>query len=204
MDGFKAYQYYMAIKLHFSQDNFDVFKNRGSVKGTRDTFNSRNDRFFFDKLARKYSSDRDLIQFYVANFAYGNESVIYSQEESQSNIIEWTRRKESITKIFSDDCSTIINDAYKKKLTEDSVINFTLNKYPSILTLYLGKQISLETIRILDDFDELLSKWKSNSSLTLLWDSEIRRLAKSKGFVKYDTNKVSTVYQSFKEELKEL
>jgi hypothetical protein len=194
----------MAIKLHFSQDNFDVFKNRGSVKGTRDTFNSRNDRFFFDKLARKYSSDRDLIQFYVANFAYGNESVIYSQEESQSNIIEWTRRKESITKIFSDDCSTIINDAYKKKLTEDSVINFTLNKYPSILTLYLGKQISLETIRILDDFDELLSKWKSNSSLTLLWDSEIRRLAKSKGFVKYDTNKVSTVYQSFKEELKEL
>jgi len=204
VDGFKAYKYYIAIKLHFSKDNFDVFKNRGAVKGTREAFNARNDRYIFEKLARKYPVDKEIIQYFVANFAYGSDSVVYSQDDAESNLIEWTRRKESITKIFSDDCSTIIMDAYKKKLKESSVKNFTFNQYPSILTLYLGKQISLETLRIIDDFDPVVETWKSNSSMILLWENEIRRVDKSRGFVKYDSQKVQSIYQSFKEELTEL
>lgn len=204
MDGFKAYKYYIAIKLHFSKDNFDVFKNRGAVKGTREAFNARNDRYIFEKLARKYSVDKDIIQYFVANFAYGSDSVVYSQADAETNLIEWTRRKESITKIFSDDCSTILMDAYKKKIKESSVINFTSNQYPSILTLYLGKQISLETLRIIDDFEPIVESWKSNSSMLLLWENEIRRVDKSRGFVKYDSKKVESIYQSFKEELTEL
>ena len=204
MDGFKAYKYYIAIKLHFSKDNFDVFKNRGAVKGTREAFNARNDRYIFEKLARKYPVDKDIIQYFVANFAYGSDSVVYSQDDAESNLIEWTRRKESITKIFSDDCSTILMDAYKKKLKESSVKNFTFNQYPSILTLYLGKQISLETLRIIDDFEPVIETWKSNSSMILLWENEIRRVDKSRGFVKYDSQKVQSIYQSFKEELTEL
>jgi len=204
VDGFKAYKYYIAIKLHFSKDNFDVFKNRGAVKGTREAFNARNDRYIFEKLARKYPVDKDIIQYFVANFAYGSDSVVYSQDDAESNLIEWTRRKESITKIFSDDCSTILMDAYKKKLKESSVKNFTFNQYPSILTLYLGKQISLETLRIIDDFEPVIETWKSNSSMILLWENEIRRVDKSRGFVKYDSQKVQSIYQSFKEELTEL
>jgi hypothetical protein len=204
VDGFKAYKYYIAIKLHFSKDNFDVFKNRGAVKGTREAFNARNDRYIFEKLARKYPVDKDIIQYFVANFAYGSDSVVYSQDDAESNLIEWTRRKESITKIFSDDCSTILMDAYKKKLKESSVKNFTFNQYPSILTLYLGKQISLETLRIIDDFEPVIETWKSNSSMILLWENEIRRVDKSRGFVKYDSQKVQSIYQSFKEELAEL
>ncbi len=61
MDGFKAYKYYMAIKLHFTKDGFDVFKNRGNVKGTREAFNARNDSYLFEKLARKFPVDKDLI-----------------------------------------------------------------------------------------------------------------------------------------------
>jgi hypothetical protein len=68
MDGFKAFKYYIAIKLHFTKDSFDVFKNRGSVKGTREAFNARNDRYVFEKLARKFPVDKELIQYYVANF----------------------------------------------------------------------------------------------------------------------------------------
>jgi hypothetical protein len=48
MDGFKAYRYYLAIKLHFTTDKFNVFENRGNVKGTREAFNARNDRYIFE------------------------------------------------------------------------------------------------------------------------------------------------------------
>jgi hypothetical protein len=204
VDGFKAYKYYIAIKLHFTKDSFDVFKNRGSVKGTREAFNARNDRYIFEKLARKYPVDKDLIQFYVANFAYGNDGMVYSIEEAESYLLEWNKRKQSITKIFADDLNKILMDAYKRKIKETSIINFTLNQYPSILNLYLGKQIGIETLRILDDVANLIEPWKQNTSMTLLWENEIRKVEKSKGFVKYDKEKIMSSYLEFKEEVKEL
>jgi len=203
MDGFKAYKYYMAIKLHFTKDSFNVFKNRGSIKGTREAFNARNDRYMFEKLARKFPVDKDLIQFFVANFAYGNDNVIYAQEESQDSLFEWQKRKQSMTKIFEDDLNKILMDAYKRKIKESSILNFTCNQYPSILNLYLGKQIGIETLRIIDDFENLLDSWKQHSSMLLLWENEIRKVEKINGFIKYDSAKVKLVYDKFKEEIKE-
>lgn len=194
----------MAIKLHFTRDSFDVFKNRGVVKGTREAFNARNDRYIFEKLARKYPVDKELIQFYVANFAIGNDAVVYAHEEAEEHLVQWNRRKQSITKIFADDLNKILMDAYKRKIKKDSIFNFTLNQYPSILNLYLGKQITLETVRIIDDMNPMIETWKENESMLLLWDNEIRRIQKSKGFVKYDTNKVSDVFKQFNEEVSEL
>lgn len=204
MDGFKAYKYYMAVKLHFTKDNFDVFKNRGNIKGTREAFNARNDRYAFEKLARKFPVDKDLIQFYVANFAYGNDAAVYASEEADTYLLEWTKRKQSITKVFSDDCSRILMDAYKNKIKEDGIFDLTNKSYSSILKLFLGKQVSLETVRILDDFRPMVEPWKENTSMLLLWENEIRRIEKSKGFVKYDTDKVAKVFNSFMEEVKEL
>ena len=203
MDGFKAYKYYIAVKLHFTKDNFDVFKNRGNLKGTRDAFNARNDRFMFEKLARKFPVDKDLIQYYVANFAYGSDTAVYSMEEADSNLMEWNRRKQSITKIFSDDCNKILLDACKNKIKEDAIFNLTNKGYCSILKLFLGNQISLETVRILDDFHPMIDSWKPNSSMVLLWENDIRRIEKSKGFVKYDKLKVQKVFNTFLEGVKE-
>ena len=204
MDGFKAYKYYIAVKLHFTKDNFDVFKNRGNLKGTRDAFNARNDRLMFERLARKFPVDKDLIQYYVANFAYGSDAAVYSMEEAESNLIEWNRRKQSITKIFSDDCNKILLDACKNKLKKDDVFNLTNKGYSSILKLFLGKQISIETVRIIDDFHPIVEPWKQNSSMVLLWETEIRRIEKSKGFIKYDTAKIKKVINIFLNELNEL
>ena len=204
MDGFKCYKYYMAIKLHFTRDSFNVFKNRGVVKGTREAFTARNDRYMFERLARKYAVDKDLIQFFVANFAYGNESAVYSGEESESFYMEWLKRKQSITKVFTDDLNTILMDAYKKKVKEEAILNFTSNEYPTILNLYLGKQIGIETVSILNDIDNLVTRWKDNDSVVLLWESELRRIEKVSGFVKYESSKLMPIYQSFREEIKEL
>jgi len=204
VDGFKAYKYYMAVKLHFTKDNFDVFKNRGNIKGTREAFNARNDRYVFEKLARKYPVDKDMIQYYVANFAYGSDTAVYSQSEAEQNLQEWNRRKQSITKIFSDDCNKILLDACKNKIKSDGILNLTNKGYCSILKLFLGNQISLETIRIIDDMLPVVHSWKQNDSMLLLWENDIRRIEKSKGFVKYDSEKVIKVFNNFMEEVKEL
>jgi hypothetical protein len=124
MDGYKAYRYYLAIKLHFTTDKFNVFENRGNVRGTREAFNARNDRYIFEKLANKYSDDKEIIQFFVSNFAYGNDTAIYAGREAEDNFLLWNKRKQSITKVFVDDLAILLTYIEVNKLNNQSLFNF--------------------------------------------------------------------------------
>lgn len=198
MDGYKAYRYYLAIKLHFTTEKFNVFENRGNVKGTRDTFNSRNDRYIFEKLATKYDSDREIIQFFVANFAYNGDTAIYEGREAEENFLTWNKRKQSITQIFIDDLATILNYIETNK---GSVFEFENDKHPALLQLYMGGKVKIETLRIIDDISPFLDKWATNPTIHYVWADEMLRIKKLTGFVKYDRIKISKIFKHFTEEL---
>lgn len=201
MDGYKAYRYYLAIKLHFTTDKFDVFQNRGNVRGTREAFNARNDRYIFEKLAQKYADDKEIIQFFVSNFAYGNDTAIYAGQEAEDLFLEWQRRKQSITKLFVDDLATMLMYLETHKLKHTALFNFTDNEYPVALKLFIGGKICIETLRILDDMQSLLDGWLQNTSVKYIWDNELRRIKKLTGFVKYDRIKVQKIFDHFIEEI---
>lgn len=201
MDGYKAYRYYLAIKLHFTTDKFDVFQNRGNVKGTREAFNARNDRYIFEKLAQKHPEDKEIIQFFVSNFAYGNDTAIYAGQEAEDNFMQWNKRKQSITKIFVDDLATLLTHIETNRLKHSAIFEFTENEYPVALKMFVGGKISIETLRIIDDFTDILEKWNQNLSVKYIWDNEMRRIKKLTGFVKYDKIKIEKIFSAFKEEL---
>jgi len=201
MDGFKAYRYYLAIKLHFTSEKFNVFENRGNVKGTREAFTARNDRYIFEKLANKYNDDREIIQFFVANFAYGNESAIYEGQQAEENLVEWIKRKQSITQRFIDDLATILTHTEVNRLPQTSIFNFIDSAYPVTLELFVGGKISIETLRIIDDFYPIISKWQDNTSIKYIWNQELLRIKKLTGFVKYDRIKAEKIFSHFMEEI---
>jgi len=201
MDGFKAYRYYLALKLHFTSEKFNVFENRGNVKGSREAFNARNDRYIFEKLARKFGNDRDIIQFFVANFAYGNESAIYAGQESDDNLAEWAKRKQSITKIFIDDLASLLTYVEINKLPTSSIFDFNFNEYPAALKLFLGGKISIETLVIVNELDHIVEHWLDNSTVQNIWSNELLRIKKLIGFVKYDKDKLRKIFTHFVEEL---
>ena len=197
MTGFKAFRYYLALKLHFNNDKYNVFENKGNIKYSYENFNSRNDRHIFEKLARKFDTDKNLIQFLVANFAYGHDNMIFAIEEANEYYLEWQKRKQSISRIFKDDLNTIELESQKNALSLDQIINFTLNEYPSIIKLYLGKKIAIESISILNDLLDFIPKWKQNPSGMLILESDIRRIEKLKGFVKYEQEKIKPIFNEF-------
>ena len=201
MDGFKAYRYYLAIKLHFTSEKFNVFENRGNVKGSREAFNARNDRYIFEKLARKFSNDRDIIQFFVANFAYGNETAIYAGQEADDNLAEWNKRKQSITKIFIDDLASLLTYVEINKLPTSSIFDFNFNEYPAALKLFIGGKISIETLVIINELDHIVEHWLGNPTVQYIWNSELLRIKKLIGFVKYDKEKLRKIFIHFVEEL---
>jgi len=197
MTGFKAFRYYLALKLHFNSDKYNVFENKGNIKYSYENFNSRNDKHIFEKLGRKFDTDKELIQFLVANFAYGHDNMIFAIEEANEYYLEWQKRKQSITRIFKDDLNTIELESQKNALSLDQIINFTLNEYPSIIKLYLGKKIAIESVSILNDLLDFIPKWKQNQSGMLILESDIRRIEKVKGFVKYEQERIKPIFNEF-------
>ena len=187
MDAYRAYRFYLATKLHFTTDKYDVFETKGAVTCSRDSFEKRNDRYMFSKLAQKFYSESAYIQFLASNFIYGNPNMIYSGSEAEENYVEWQRRRQSATKLFQDDCDKLINS--NKNI--DEIINCTLNQIPYIISLYIGKKINIETVRILDDHMGFADKW-DGMVLTMFAD-QIRIIKKAKGFVKYDKKRIQPI-----------
>lgn len=188
----------MAIKLHLTTDRYDVFKSNGKVSGTRSTFDKRNDRFLFEKLGRKFSQPRELIEYFVANIAYGNKNVIYSTD-SDEYYETWIKRKESRTYSFNQDLAFIQTYLESNHLKFEDLFE-THDNIPVLLNLYVGGHISLETMVIIDEFESYLPKWKS---LVMLWGDQLRVLNKIKKFVKFDKDKLQLIYLDFKGQFSE-
>lgn len=202
MDGFKAYRYYMAVKLHFTSEKYNVFETKGHVKGTRNAFNSRNDRFIFEKLAMKYPQDKDVIQFFVSNFAYSNDTALYGNGEAEELYSEWQKRKQSITRIFIDDLTNIINYAEVNKVEFANIFNLTNGEIPVILSLWLKDKIKIETLCIINELYPFLDSWKLDPTIQIILGDKYLRVKKLSGFVKYEKDKLSKIFNHFLDELK--
>ena len=198
--GFRCYKYYIAIKLHFTKDNYNVFETRGNVKGSEQAFIARNDRYLFERIARKHQTDREVIKYFVANFSYGNDAVVYNENDAEDNLQEFTRRRESLTRIFENDLNEVVLQKEKQGLSRKQVFEFNLDSPPLLLKMYLGGKVTIETMFLLNKINGYLQLWHNNSSM-LLWEEEIRRIEKCEGFVKFNESKLSPIYASFIEDL---
>lgn len=193
MNGFKAFKYYTAIRLHFTSPKFNVFVNRGHVKGSYQAYTSRNDYSLFEKLARMFGSDKELIQYLASNFMYGNPDVVYDPDLSMINYKEFLKRRQSITRIFADDLDTIIQSGAQYQ--------FSGLQIPDVLQLLMAKRITLETLVILDTLDGIVDKMKQSSHMSLLLGDDLHRIEKSRGFVKFDSERIKQPYSEFVQEV---
>ena len=65
MDGYQTYQIYQSLKLHFTSD-YDAVKYNYRTAVKRDTFERRRDRYFFEKLSRRFNKEK-LIHYFTSN-----------------------------------------------------------------------------------------------------------------------------------------
>ena len=76
MDPFDVYKIYLAVKLHFTTESYDITKHKFATRGKRETFLKRKDLLVLRKMARDYDR-KDIIDILVANF--GTECLIPRQ-----------------------------------------------------------------------------------------------------------------------------
>jgi hypothetical protein len=109
-------------------------------------------------------------------------------------------RKESRTQLFKTQLSQIYNYLERNLKSYDSLFSID-EQVPELLNLYVGGHIHLETIVMLNEFENFLPKWEP---LCMVWGDQLRILNKIKKFVKYDKDKIQLVYNTYREDFSEL
>lgn len=202
IDGFRVYKFYLATKLHFTTDKFNVFENKGRVKGSREKFWSRNDRGLFEKIGREFETDRDLIEYFVSNFMVGNDCVVYSGDTANDNYKTYVKIKQSLTRQFQNDLNKIHLHLEQNPDKLNDLYDFDGTKVPELMKLLIGGDITVQSLLILDSFRPFLDNW--NLQTNLIFEEECRKVVKSKGFLKWDPIATEMVFRSFEEDLTDL
>jgi len=144
---FETYQAYLGMKSHFTNPKYDFIKYGGKSRATITSFNKRKDKYWFEKTSRKYS-DQEVIDFLLSNFVNATNpqnlwigEIINSGERTYA---EWKMRQQSLTYMFKEQSENLLLDNDLEKV-------FSCSKgHPPVLKKYLGGEISLETLSILE------------------------------------------------------
>ena len=144
---FETYQTYLSMKSHFTNRKYDFFKYGGKSRATMSSFNKRKDKYWFEKTSRKFS-DQEVVDFLLSNFvSTDNPQNLWIGEiinSGERKYAEWMKRKQSLTYLFKEQLKELLSE-------NDLETVFNCSKaHPLVLKRYLGGEISLETLTILE------------------------------------------------------
>lgn len=204
---YDCFKIYLSIKLYF-ENKYDIFKyGIGKVKISPQMYDQRKDKFFFQKLSKKYSKTEDLIDFLVANFVYKESTKwigdLFSKE-SEDCYFAYKSNHENIGYNFDNDCSLLLNVLIEKNL--NFIDLFTIQKELSCPPI-LGIDLKIESLVILNQLCrfryfgesrtpfEVISK---SPQISPLWDEYERPLLeKYTSFVNYNRPKMYSLITKY-------
>jgi hypothetical protein len=194
MHGFDVYRTYLAFKQHFSNPKFDFFKYEGKVNAKETTYQQRNDFYFFETIARKYT-DQEIQEFMLASFVASETPqkvwIGDIKRSGKTNWLVWTKLHQSLTYVVKQDLNRVAEHLASTLDTFNSLFE-TMGGHPPILKLYIRRIISLETIIILDMCLGFMVQWDKTLK-DPLWEQLSFKIKKYKPFLSIPTQKYKSL-----------
>ena len=191
--GFDVFKTYLAVKNHFTSD-YDYHKYGGRVTAKLESFTKRSDRYFFHKLSKRYS-ERDILDYFVSNFAVDSHKWIGSviNNEGAENYTKFRKYKESFDYHFRNDCVAIRNELDNKSLSFNDGFLVDSGQHPRVLRLLLRKKIHLQTAIILDSILSFSKVWDKEITEKVVWPKIKHTLTKLRPFLMYNETQVKLI-----------
>ena len=179
-EGFDSYQLYLAVKLHFKNEDYDFIKYNARVKADLSSFMKRNDKFHFAKLSRTYK--HELKDFYVANLSQGDYwAGELLEKEAQNRFTEYKKRKQKLSHMFEQEVKELL-----EKKTIQEVLTCSNGQHPYLLKQFLGKKISIETMCILNDITDYSITWNKLIKENIVYPDTYHKIKKYRTLLSYD------------------
>ena len=190
MHGVEVYRTYLAMKLHFSSPKFDFFQYDGKVNAKEETYQSRNDFYFFETVARKFT-DQEIKEYMLASFVEAKDPTKVwigdIKRTGKDQWMVWAKRQQSLAYVVEQDLNAVVEHLASTKTSFNSVFE-TVGGAPPLLKLYIKQRINLETLIILDMILGFMSRWDRKMS-DPLWEKLSFKIKKYKSFLSINTMK---------------
>ena len=157
MNGYQTYQIYQSLKLHFTS-SYDAVKYNFKTAVRQDTFERRRDRYFFEKLSRKYKKET-LIHYFASNLIQNPNGWIGDMSEKVYH--EYLARYDKLTYMLSQDMKLMAEKGYSfDELCKPSTDKSTNPFLEALRTA----EIQLESVVLVDIMVNFLNRLKSDLS----------------------------------------
>lgn len=187
MQPFDAYSYYLAMKLHFEQDDYDAPRYNFKTSAKPQAFWKRRDKYHFAKLAKMFPKAPDLINFYASQFV-NEHSWVGDMLNEEENYKSWQKRNQSLGYTFEQDINKL-----SEEYSLDGLLAVEDGQYPAIIKSYLADEICIETVVILDKLTGFMKVANKQITDTILWPGVRRRITKYGTFVLIDKEKMKKI-----------
>lgn len=188
MNGFEVYKIYLSLKLHFSKDNYNFFLFNGKSRASLASFEKRNDKYFFKKLALKYD-EHTIIEFFVSHFIHDDKFWIGNISLQNSKIYsEWKNKIQSLSFRFSNEIENLVNTEpnFDKIFHSDG-------RHPLLLSQYFSGQLSLESLVILNKVLNFVPVFDKQIKDPVVWPDLKRKVVKYEPFLSIDVPKYKKI-----------
>jgi len=187
MTGYEAFSLYHVLKLHFTTD-YDYFKYNGKSNISIESFEKRKDKYHFYKLSRKYDTE-EYKEFIVSNMVDSDKTWAGSLLEEDAYQIHLKRITiiQALSYNFKNDCCTIASAGNINELLH------TTGEYPKLLTMALQKEISVETLCILNSLMNFMSMWHRKIEDDIRYPGLHRKWVKYAPFIMFDREKIREI-----------
>lgn len=192
MEPYDVYRSYLALKLHFTTDKYDIIEQKGRVKASRQAFFKRSDLFSIKKLASSYS-DNEIVNFLVANFVSGDKWGGVFDSEARSNYLSWKKRIESITYTLEKDLDKISFDAEKNDLDFSDYFDSKNLQLPKVINMYFRNEVSIETLVIVNKINNFVELVDSKLQDHIVWPDVSRLIKKYSPFLNINKQKYDDI-----------
>lgn len=188
MEPFEVYRYYLALRLHFTTDKYDVIKQQGRVRASKQAFLKRNDLFSIKKVAETYT-DKDIVDFLVANFTSGDRWGGIFDTEAKDRFQQWKRRIESMSYTFEKEVDKLNKVCLKHSVPFSALFQLSTSSHPYIIKAHLRHDVSIETLVILDELLGYVEELDTDLADDLIWPDLSRIIKKYKPFLTFNKEK---------------
>jgi len=194
MEPFEVYRYYLALRLHFTTDSYDVIEQKGRVRATKNSFLKGRDLLSINRVAETYS-DKDIVNFLVANFVSGDRWGGVFDVEAKDRYQGWKKRIESISYTFKKEIDKAVTYSDKNGIAFNQLFSCNNGQHPPIVKMYLRNDISIETLVILNKLNNFTDQLDQDLKDDLVWPDTSRIIKKYSPFLEIKKDKYNEIYR---------
>lgn len=183
--GYKCYVTYLALKLHFTSPSYDFVKYGGKVSASVSSYETRRDRYQFEKLSRH----PDPFGVMLAHLSRDAKTWIGGISPTSDTYKSFVKRNDALA-------YTVRDDLGRLKDTLDSNLEVPEGQHPYLLSALLGETVSLETVCVIQAVFNFVPYWDEAILDPVIWPENRMKVVKMLPFLEFDRAKMKEVITS--------